>query len=244
MKLIFALLVLLNIAVAAWYFTTDSSDMAVVAVPADVGNIKIVSDVELQARAEFQEEERRKQHLLEAEDSFEQELPRPEYDDFIFDDSTEQLVCRQLGPFLERGQAIKVAGGLAAYRIAAKIKKSTSAKVVGYWAILPAPATREEANALVDELRDKGFRDVRRFLTGDMENSISLGLFSTEINAQKRTRVFEQQGYIPIVKAKKDEKLLFWLEFEQSSGFQLPMQQIHETYPDVKIKACDGIAQG
>ena len=243
MKLIFALLALLNIAVAVWYFGTPPNKTAVVMAPADVGNIRIVSDVELQARADFQEEERRKQLQMEAEDPFEHELPRPEYDEFIFDENAEQLVCRQLGPFYQRSQAVKVAGGLAPYRIAAKIKKTTTAKIVGYWAILPAPASREEANALVDELRDKGFRDVRRFLTGEMENAISLGLFSSEINALKRTRAFEQQGYIPIVKAKKDETLLYWLEFEQAAGFNLPMQQIQEAYPEVKIKACPGIAQ-
>ena len=249
MKWIFYFMLLVNLALFAWLINSPQERVAETRlVVKDVGDLKIVSDVELQVRADFQKDlsqdrNHKKQVATQNTGEIDDELPRVEYDDFIFDeDDAKKLVCRQMGPFPEKNEAENVAGGLVAYRLTAKIIKTTDVKTNGYWAILPASPTVREANQLIKKLKDKGLKDVRRFVTGEMENAISLGQFSSEINAKKRARAVEKLGFLAIVKPKVDEKDQYWLEYMQPPGLKLPMKGVRSNFPDVEIKPCSGIA--
>ena len=153
-----------------------------------------------------------------------------------------QPVCHLLGPFPEKSDAENIASGLAAYRLASKIVTTTSVKVSGYWALLPAPGSVKESNELVKELKEKGLVDVRRFVTGELENAISLGLFSNENNAKRRARQVEKLGYVAVVSPKAEENNLFWLEYMQPPGLKLPLKGVRQNFPEVEIKPCSGIA--
>jgi hypothetical protein len=247
MKWIFYFMLLVNLGLLAWLVNNPQKQvLATKPALSDVGDLKIVSDVELQVRADFQRDlekelKHKKKPVVRNTGEIEDELPRVEYDDFIFDeDDAKKAVCRQLGPFRERKDAMNIASGLAAYRLVTKLIQET--EISGYWALLPAQATVKESNQLVEELKKKGLVDVRRFTTGELENAISLGLFSSEINAIKRVRSVEKLGYVAIVKAKVEEKDAFWLEFMQSPGFSFPMKGVRTNFPDVEIKPCSGIA--
>lgn len=249
MKWIFYFMLLVNLALLAWLMNSPQEPaVQTKLVVKDVGDLKIVSDVELQVRADFQKQlvqERRNKKEIATQNTgeIEDELPRVEYDDFIFDeDDAKKPVCRLMGPFPEKSDAVDIASGLVAYRLTAKVIKTTEAKTSSYWAILPAPATVKEANQLVQKLKDKGLKDVRRFVTGELENAISLGLFSSETNAKKRARSVEKLGFLAIVKPKVDEKDQFWLEYMQSPGLKLPMKGVRTNFPEVQIKTCSGIA--
>ena len=243
MKWIFYIVLLANLGLAAWLVNTPSEKTAIpITSPRDVGDLKIVSDVELQVRADFQKKLEKEQKSGVFSENV---LPKVEFDDFVFDeDDNKRVICRQLGPFSEKKHAEDIASGLAAYRLPTKIVTTTIRDIKGYWAILPAPATRQEANELVEKLRDKGVVDVRRFVVGDLENSISLGMFSSEGNAKKRARSIEELGFVAVVTPNADEKELYWLEYMQPEGFKLPIKSVRVNYPEAKIKACPGIASG
>ena len=249
MKWIFYFMLLVNLALLAWLVNTPQKQISEPRlVLKDIGDLKIVSDVELQVRADFQKQmaEQKKQKKaadLQKAGEIDDELPRAEYDAFVFDEEDErQPVCRLLGPFPEKQDAENIADGLAAYRLASKITKSTSVEVSGYWAILPAQATVKESNELVKKLKENGLVDVRRFVTGELENAISLGLFSTETNAKRRARSVEKLGFVAVVQPKSDEKNLFWLEYMQPPGLKLPLKGVRQNFPEVEIKPCSGIA--
>lgn len=238
MKWIFYIMLLANLGLTAWLVNTPSEKTTIhKASPRDVGDLKIVSDVELQVRADFQKklEKEQKSGVFS-----EQMPPKVEFDE----DDNKRVVCRQLGPFSEKKHAEDIASGLAAYRLPTKIITTTKRDIKGYWAILPAPATRQEANDLVEKLRDKGVVDVRRFVVGDLENSISLGMFSSEDNAKKRARSIEELGFVAVVTPNAEETVYYWLEYMQPEGFKLPIKSVRVNYPQAKIKACPGIASG
>jgi len=238
MKWIFYIMLLANLGLTAWLVNTPIEKTTVPKTsPRDVGDLKLVSDVELQVRADFQKklEKEQKSNVFS-----EEILPKAKFDE----DGNKRVVCRQLGPFSEKKHAEDIASGLAAYRLTSKVVKTTTRDIKGYWAILPAPATRKEANELVEKLRDKGVVDVRRFVVGDLENSISLGMFSSEGNAKKRARSIEELGFVAVVTPNAEETDHYWLEYMQPKGFKLPIKGVRVNYPQAKIKPCPGIASG
>ena len=241
MKWIFYAMVVINLAMFAW-ITNKPAPKTYVAqsVVKDVGDLKIVSDVELVVRADFQ---KKKEAELQKklEDSAAAEVSSPE--DVVFVDKGVKKVCRRLGPFPERKIAVDVADGLAAYRLAPRLIEDKQIEVLGYWALLPALSTRDEAELLVKKLKSRGIQDVRRFTSGDYINAISLGLFSTEANARRRAKSVETQGFLAVVQPKEDEKTDFWLQFTQPRDLELPLDGVKENYPGLQNKPCPGIAQ-
>ena len=200
MKWIFYFMLLVNLALLAWLVNTPQEQIKETRlVVQDVGDLKIVSDVELQVRSDFQKEMQKQQKSAAKpkpkpkDDEIGEELPIAAEKDAVVSDEEDvkQPVCYQLGPFPEKSDAENIASGLAAYRLASKIIKTTSVKVSGYWAMLPAQGSVKESNKLIKELKEKGLVDVRRFVTGEFENAISLGLFSNENNAKRRARQVE-----------------------------------------------------
>jgi len=242
MKWIFYAMVVINLAMFAWITNKPVPKTHVVqSVVEDVGDLKIVSDVELVVRSDFQKKQEaellRKQQ--EANDSADTSPP----DDVVFVDEGVKKVCRRLGPFPERKIAIGVADGLAAYRLAPKVIEEQEIEVLGYWALLPALSTREEAELLVNKLKSRGIQDVRRFTSGENINAISLGLFSSEANARRRAKSVESQGFLAVVQPKEEEKKFFWLQFTQPQGLELPLDGVKQNYPEMQNKPCPGIAQ-
>lgn len=244
MKWIFFALIALNVAVFAWFINQPSSTLETVRSPLrDVGDLKIVSDVELKVRADFQKDMEIELKKKKQADAIDDELPRQEYDDFIFDEDGVKSVCRQLGPFEQKQDALNLAAGLAAYRLTSKISSDSEVTILGYWALIPALPTREEADAMVKKLKDKGIKDVRRFVTGEMINSISLGLFSSEVNAKRRVRSIQKQGFYAVVKSKQEEKQVYWLQFIKPVSLELPLETTKENFPELRLKSCNGIAK-
>ena len=247
MKWIFYLLLLVNIGMGLWYFSSVQEDISEpISSLKDVGDLKIVSDVELKVRADFQKDD---DSILESGDQATVIKPKNTLPINSYKTSTatevvnaDGMVCRQLGPFDSKQDAVGIANGLISYRLAAKVKINTDRKTVGYWAILPPLASSVEADELVKKLKESGLVDLRRFLDGEMENAISLGLFSTKLNAIKRSRVLEKMGYITIIQPKVNEVDNYWLEYLQKPDFVFPMADIKTGYPDLEIKSCSGIA--
>lgn len=238
MKWIFSFMLAVNLVTAIWiYQTPDERNSTEKLAIDDVGDLKIVSDVELQVRADYQ----RKNRLAQNRSQAIKDDKNLSVQDLANENNTDP-VCRLLGPFSERQHAIEIGSGLAAYRLITKVVKKTDRTIKGYWTILPAASSVNEANEIIDKLKSKGLVDVRRFSGGEMENAISAGLFSSEGNAIKRAREVEKIGFVAIVKPKYEVNEHFWLEYNQSPGFKLPIKGVRTNYPDVKIKSCSGIA--
>ncbi|MBT8449437.1 MAG: hypothetical protein KJO69_07085, partial [Gammaproteobacteria bacterium] len=166
MKWIFYAMVTINLAMFAWITNKPAPKSHVaLSVVKDVGDLKIVSDVELVVRADFQKKKAADLQRKLEEATAGVDVSPPE--DVVFVDKGVNKVCRRLGPFPERKIAVGVADGLAAFRLAPKVIEDQQIDILGYWALLPALSTKEEAELLVNKLKSRGIQDVRRFTSGD-----------------------------------------------------------------------------
>ncbi len=242
MKWIFYAMVAINLAMFAWITNKPAPKSHVVqSAVEDVGDLKMVSDVELVVRLDFQKKKLADSHGDGREKSTGGDPALPK--DVVYVENGIKSVCRRLGPFPERKIAVSVADGLVAYRLAPKVVEDEQIVTLGYWAMLPALPTKEEAELLVNKLKSRGIQDVRRFTSGEFINAISLGLFSTEANARRRAKSVESQGFLAVVQTKEEAKKSFWLQFSKPLALELPLDGVKQNYPDLQNKPCSGIAQ-
>ncbi len=244
MKWIFYFLVVSNLVFLGYIVSSPKPDQYVVSHEADVGDLKRVSDVELKVRLEFQKQlEAEEQRKLMAQSEEAKQLERlKQQEELAKARKLNQTVCRSVGPFKQKADAQDIAGGLAEERHIGKIIEEKRIKTLGYWAMLPPVGSKDEAERLLNNLKDKGVADIQRMTGADNNNAISLGLFSKEINAKRRVREVELHGFLAIIKAKQEEVRDYWVMFEQKPDFDFPLERVQVNYPEVEIKSCDGIA--
>lgn len=245
MKWIFYFLVASNLIFFGYLVVSPKQDQGNISSDlSDVGDLKRVSDVELRVRLEFQKQLEAEEHRkLMAQSEEAKQLERLKQEEELANArKLNQTVCRRVGPFSVKTDAENIAAGLAAERHIGKIIEDKRIKTLGFWAMLPPVGSKEEADKLLDTLRDKGVSDISRLTDGENTNAISLGLFSTEINAKRRVREVELHGFLAIIKAKQEEIKDFWVMFQQKPDFDFPMDRVKINYPDVEIKSCNGIA--
>jgi hypothetical protein len=242
MKWIFAILVLVNLLIAGWYLGSDQIDIDDSAVITlrnpDVGDLKIVSNVELKVRADYQRKLQAHVERFERESADRSRDSRKLSEQVLRDGG-----CQRLGPFETHDNAQAVANGLLVHRIVSRVLKDSLVFNEGYWALVPPQGFQETMNELQTRLKKEGFDDVLRFTDGDMANSVSLGLFKSEMNAIKQVRKAESLGLVATVKPKTVEQVSFWLEFDLKKGQRFPMQDVTNSYPDVTINTCFNVAQ-
>jgi hypothetical protein len=87
----------------------------------------------------------------------------------------------------------------------------------GYWVYLPAQSSREQALAMARQLSTKGVRDYYVVTAGDQQNTISLGLFRDQGNAEKRRNEITALGFAPQVTARTEELPVYWIDYAQDS---------------------------
>jgi type IV secretory pathway VirB10-like protein len=105
------------------------------------------------------------------------------------------LVCGAFGPFERGAEARALAESLASQGMETSLRRDSMEKPTGYWVMIPPLPSRQAAIEKVEQLRASGIDDVRRFVKGDQVNGISLGVFSTQKNAQSRQRAIADKGH-------------------------------------------------
>jgi cell division septation protein DedD len=88
----------------------------------------------------------------------------------------------------------------------------------GYWVYLPATADREAALDEARSLADRGINDYYVVTAGDAQNTISLGLFDNESNAQNRVARLKQLGFPAQVKQRIDTEPAYWVDYAVKQG--------------------------
>jgi cell division septation protein DedD len=83
----------------------------------------------------------------------------------------------------------------------------------GYWVYLPALQTREQALTAARALSSKGVRDYYVVTAGDQQNTISLGLFRDQSNAERRRAEIAALGFAPQSIARTEELPVYWLDY-------------------------------
>ena len=129
--------------------------------------------------------------------------------------------CSSIGPFPTQADMRGALNALTPLVARIQYREARSTETRGYWVYLPAQASRERALALARQLSEKGVRDYYVVTAGEQPNTISLGLFHDQANAEKRRDEVAKLGFAPEVVARTEELPVYWIDFAQEPDHPL-----------------------
>lgn len=122
--------------------------------------------------------------------------------------------CLQLGPFLTQIDLRRAMNALAP--LASRIQFRETREVIrrGFRVFVPSPGSREAALALARRLSRRGITDYYVVTAGDEQNTIALGLFREEANAQTRRQQVLELGFGAEIEPRNEELPQFWIDID------------------------------
>jgi len=120
--------------------------------------------------------------------------------------------CLALGPF-DTPQDLRTArGALTGPGVRMRSRQEQTTEARGWWVYLPAPGTRAQALALARRLDAAQVGDYFVMSSGDQPNAISLGLFKDPANARKRRDEVSAAGFAAQVQERTEQVPEYWLD--------------------------------
>ncbi|MEO5626505.1 MAG: SPOR domain-containing protein [Dokdonella sp.] len=126
--------------------------------------------------------------------------------------------CRAIGPFPTQADTRAAMNALTPLTKRIRIRETHATQTRGYWVYLPAAASRELALGAARALSAKGVRDYYVVTAGDQQNTISLGLFRDQGNADRRRTEIVALGFAPQVNTRTEDLPAYWLDFALVDG--------------------------
>lgn len=119
-------------------------------------------------------------------------------------------LCTLVGSFDERAKAEYFVLRLSALGVKAKVKNLLVSTTVGFWLHLPPLSSRKELLRRLSELQRQGV-DSYVIPDGELQNGISLGMFSELQRAEFLQNTITQLGYAPQIAKVPREKRELWV---------------------------------
>ena len=129
-------------------------------------------------------------------------------------------VCTLVGPFPRLLDAENLFERLEALDVLSEIKNVTVSGDAGYWLHLSPQISRKEALSLLRELQQKNV-DSYIIPSGNLENGISLGVFSNQDRANSMQESIRQLGYDPKIAEVNRDQQEVWLFLPQGEAAKL-----------------------
>jgi len=142
--------------------------------------------------------------------------------------------CVSIGPFPTQADMRAALNALTPAVARIQYREAHATETRGYWVFLPALASREQALAAARQLSSKGVRDYYVVTAGDQQNTISLGLFHDQTNAEKRRNEIAQLGFQPQMVARTEELPVYWVDFAQDSHNPVNWRSRVPNQPDLR----------
>jgi hypothetical protein len=121
--------------------------------------------------------------------------------------------CRRFGPFPTQADARAAMNTLTPLTKRIRVREEHATQTRGYWVYLPAMPTREQALTTARALAAKAVHDYYVVTAGDQQNTISLGLFRDQGNAERRRAEIAALGFVPKVNTRTEDLPVYWLDF-------------------------------
>ena len=121
--------------------------------------------------------------------------------------------CHSVGTFPTQADVRAAINLLTPLTRRIQFREAHATQARGYWVYLPALQTREQALAAARQLSAKGVRDYYVVTAGDQQNTISLGLFRDQANAERRRAEIAGLGFTPQSIARTEELPVYWLDY-------------------------------
>ena len=120
--------------------------------------------------------------------------------------------CRAIGPFQTQADTRAALNALAPLTRRIRMRETSATQTRGYWVHLAAMNNREQALGAARMLQQKGVRDYYVVTAGEQQNTVSLGLFRDQGNAERRRAEIAALGFAPQVATRTEELPQYWLD--------------------------------
>ena len=122
-------------------------------------------------------------------------------------------VCVSYGPFTDLAQAQNLRNWFDEREITAQQRTTNKASGAMFWVYL-FPGGTKETTAAMENLQRQGITDYQLINQGDLQNTISLGLFSSQIAVSRRLNEIKTKGFKPIVVPHHKSATVHWVDVE------------------------------
>lgn len=148
--------------------------------------------------------------------------------------------CLSVGPFPNRVDVSDAVAALTASGFVTNQRIADGEVWLGYWVYLDAIDTQAAAAAIVEQLGAAGIGEAYVIADGNSGNLISLGVFSEQARAQQRFSEVEALGLSPVVANRSQPGEVFWLDVTTEGGRRFGRSELPEIEvdPQLQIVAC------
>ena len=257
MRNLFLVLVLVNLAFAAWSAWFSQADQ--VGRPADDGlpTLTLVSEVPVDLRSSgvVVEEPGAAQDVAELPNpvvapsvvaNVDAALIEPPSDEVLAAEEPAAVEaadrCTSVGPFRELAQAATAAATLRSAGYQPQQRVGDGDLWIGYWVYIPAIATEGEAEEILAKVRAEGIADSYVIPNSDSGNLVSLGVFSEISGVSRRRDQVRALGFDPQVVDRTRRATVYWVDVTLAAGQALDFDSLQPPGRILRLeqRACEG----
>lgn len=147
--------------------------------------------------------------------------------------------CATLGPFTTTVDMRAAMQALSPHVARIQYREEQVSHSHGYWVYIPAAASREAALEAARQLSAKGIHDFYVVTAGDTQNTISLGLYNDESNAQNRLQTLQKLGIAARLEQRIDTEPAYWVDVAVPDGTAFDWTQWLPGRSDLQSKSID-----
>ena len=126
--------------------------------------------------------------------------------------------CISIGPFATPADMHSARGALAALAARMRSRQEQTTQTRGWWVYLPASPSRDQALAQARRLSAANIGDYFVVGSGGQPNTISLGLFKDPANARKRRDEVAAAGFPAQMTERTETVPEYWLDLAVADG--------------------------
>jgi hypothetical protein len=216
LRVLFMLLLALNLGVASWlYFTPQAVKSELPVTDVGITRLELIAEREAPGDAASSE-------LAEAPTAR---------------GPAAAETCRSIGPFPTQADVRTAINKLTPLTRRIQYREARTTQPRGYWVFVPAMASREQALGVARQLSGKGVRDYYVVTAGDQQNTISLGLFRDQNNAERRRAEIAALGFSPQLVQRTEDLPVYWIDFAEDRERPVDWQAQLPNLIDLKEQA-------
>lgn len=149
-------------------------------------------------------------------------------------DGDEAALCFSIGPLASELQRQRATDRLRPFVETLRERETVADTDHGWWVYLPPEGSRQDALALARTLADAGVEDYFVVTSGEMENTISLGLFESPDNARVRQGRIRALGFDAQVAVRREEAPRYWVDYRARAGESVPWRPVLRASPGAR----------
>ncbi len=134
--------------------------------------------------------------------------------------------CYTIGPLQSANESLHTQERLAAFAERIELRQTDAEVERGYWVYIDGQGSREQAVEYANQLGSMGVEDYFVVTGGELENTVSLGLFNGETNARKREAEIRALGFDVQVEPRREVVPQYWIDYELVGNPEMPSDYV------------------